>query len=118
MVCSASFWSGTIDGGARGEDELALALHQPLHFLEGPVQEIVRGVILLTVDDLRGVEPRAVHLPLGHEPGLDQIGENLVRARAATRPGSSAARYFVGALNRPARIAASARLMSRTDLPK
>ena len=106
-----------VDGGARGEDELALAFHEPLHFLEGPIQEVVRDVDLLTVDDLRRIEPGAMHLPFGHEPGLDEVGENLVRARADSA-GFECGANFVGALNRPASTAASARLMSRTDLPK
>ena len=62
-----------VDGGARGEDELALAFHEPLHFLEGPIKEVVRDVDLLAIDDLRRIEPGAVHLALGHEPGLDKV---------------------------------------------
>jgi len=56
------------------------------------------------------------HCHLDFPDFADELDAVIARARAAGR--FTFGEYFVGALNSPASIAASARLMSRADLPK
>ena len=110
-----------VDRGADDEDALGVGfrkrIDQLAHLVERPVEIVVRRVLVAAVDRGGRIAPRAEHLALGHEAGIDQVVEHqLARARAAGRLMCGA--YLVGALNRPASIAASARLTSRADLLK
>ncbi|MND59824.1 hypothetical protein D3C80_510270 [compost metagenome] len=51
---------------------------QPLHFVEGPVEEIIRRLHIGAVDDGGRVTPCADHLTLGHQSALHQIGKHGV----------------------------------------
>ncbi len=53
--------------------------------LIGPVEEIVGRLLLAAVDDARRMEPRADDLALGHQVGLDEVGQHLVGARPRRR---------------------------------
>ena len=111
------FLQAEIDRGAGGQHELALALGDALHLLEGPVEEPVGAGDAAVLDGLGRVQARVMHLGRRVEAGFDEIDStSLVRAREAGRLMWGA--NLVGALKRPAMSAASARLTSRTDLPK
>ncbi len=74
-----------IDGGARGQHVLVLALGDALHLLEGPVEEPVGARGLARLDDLGRVEARLVHLRRSIEARLDQVLQHLVGAGAGRR---------------------------------
>jgi hypothetical protein len=85
--------------------------------LIGEIEIPVGAVVFDVFDRRRGIAPRRIDLPLGHEAGVDEIAEHVVGARA--RGGQiDVRREFRRRLEQPASIAASARLTSRALLPK
>lgn len=56
-----------------------------LDLVKRPVEEIVRALLLAAVDDIGRVQPSLQHLALGHEAGVDEIGEHHIGARAGGR---------------------------------
>ena len=74
-----------IDGRARRQHELALALGEALHFFIGPVEEPVGAVRRAVLDDARRVHPCRMHLAGRVVAGVDEVIENLVGAGARRR---------------------------------
>src|SRR5262245_31081179 len=56
-----------IDRSAGNEDVIRLSVHDALHFLERPIEEIVRRVRLAALDDLGWIHAGPVNLALAHE---------------------------------------------------
>ncbi len=75
-----------VDGGAHHEDALIVGLRERVdelaHFVEGPVEIVVRRIFIAPVDRGRRIAPGAEHLAFGHEAGIDQIVEHDVGAGA------------------------------------
>ena len=78
-----------VEAGAHDEHALMQRLREGrdelLHLVEGIVEIVVGDALVAPVDRARGIAPRAEHLALGHEPGLDQVVEHGVGARAGGR---------------------------------
>ena len=78
-----------VEAGAHHEDALVQRLRegrdQLLHLVEGEVEIVVGDALVAPVHGDRRIAPRAEHLALGHEAGLDQIVEHRVGARARGR---------------------------------
>ena len=55
------------------------------HLIERPVEVIIRCVFDGAIDRRRWIAPRAIDLPFGHKPVLDQIVEHDIGARARRR---------------------------------
>ena len=66
------------DGGPGGDDGCLPAAHDPLHLLEGPIQEPIGAVIVAALDDLCGIHAGAINLPFGKVARLHHIGQHLV----------------------------------------
>ena len=74
-----------VDRGVRDHRAHTRLGGQPLHLLEGPVEEIVRALAVTAVDDVGRVETRLQHLAVGHEAALHKVGKHDVGARAGRR---------------------------------
>ena len=66
----------------RDENAVRPAMHQPLHFLKGPVEEIVRSVSVAALNDPGWVQARTVNLAFAQVTGLDHVGQDFVGAGA------------------------------------
>ena len=70
-----------IDGGARRQNVLPFAVGQTLHFIECPIEKPVRACTIGMIDGAGGRQPRRLHLAGGVKSRLDEIIENVIRAR-------------------------------------
>ena len=75
-----------VDRGADHEDALGVGFRkgvdQLAHLVERPVEIVVRRILVAAIDGDGRIAPRAEHLALGHEAGIDQIVEHHVGAGA------------------------------------
>ena len=75
-----------VDRGADHEDALGVGFREGIdqlaHLVEGPVEIVVRRILVAAIDRDGRIAPRAEHLALGHEAGIDQIVEHHVGAGA------------------------------------
>ena len=82
---SAAFWMLTSKVVCATSECMAGLGGDALDLVEGPVEEIVRALLVAAVDDVGRMQPCRQHLALGHEAGSDQIGQHDVGARARRR---------------------------------
>ena len=75
-----------VDRGADHEDAFGVGfrkrIDQLAHFVERPVEIVVRRILVAAIDRIGRIAPGAEHLAFGHEAGIDQIVQHHVGAGA------------------------------------
>ena len=66
-----------VDCGADDEHPLGIGFREGIdqlaHFIECPIEIVVRRILVAAIDGGRGVAPRTEYLAFGHEAGVDKV---------------------------------------------